>query len=126
MTEYGKVKFYSISATRHGTTVDKVYADVDSSNVKRYFSFYPDRIVMTDEREKGLSYTILFRELPGSYDTTIFHQLSFLDKLVLSQARLLLNTTEFAHLKNPKGATCFEIEVNYLHGFPKHRKFKPL
>jgi hypothetical protein len=125
-TKYGKVKFYAVSTSGNKSFVSKIYAVVDSNGIKRYYSFYPDRIVMTDERAKGLSYTVLFQRLPNTYGSSIYRPLSPLDTLVLSQAKTFLNTTEYSHLKSPKGYTGFEIEVNYLHGFPRGRKFKPL
>jgi hypothetical protein len=124
--EYGKVKFFAVSTSDGKASISKIYADVDSNGVKKYYSFYPDRIVMTDESAKELSFTILFERLPDNYDSNIHRPLSPLDTLVLSQAKTFLNTTKYSHLKYPKGYTGFQIEVNYLHGFPKGRKFRPL
>ncbi len=124
--EYGKVKFFAVSTSDGKASISKMYADVDSNGVKKYYSFYPDRIVMTDESAKELSFTILFERLPDNYDSNIHRPLSPLDTLVLSQAKTFLNTTKYSHLKYPKGCTGFQIEVNYLHGFPKGRKFRPL
>ncbi len=81
---------------------------------------------MTDERAKELSYTILFKQLPDQFDTNFYRQLSQLDMTVLSKAKTILKTSSYSHLKNPIGSTGFEIEVNYMHGFPKNRKFQPL
>jgi hypothetical protein len=125
-TEYGKVKFFAVSTSDVKASISKIYADVDSNGVKKYYSFYPDRIVMTDESAKELSFTVLFQRLPDNYDSNIHRPLSPLDTLVLSQAKTFLNSTKYSHLKYPKGYTGFQIEVNYLHGFPKGRKFRPL
>lgn len=125
-TEYGKVKFYAVSKSGDKSSISKIYADVDSNGIKSYYSFYPDRIVMTNERAKGLSYTVLFQPIPKNYDSNIYRPFSPLDTLVLSQAKTFLNTTECSHLKSPEGYTGFEIEVNYFHGSPKGRRFKPL
>lgn len=125
-TEYGRINFYAVNVSGDKSSVSKVYADVDSNGIKRYYSFYPDRIVMTDERAKGLSYTILFQQLPDNYDSNIYRHLSSSDTLVFSKAKTSLKTSEYSHLKNPEGATGYEIEVYYMHGSPKKRKFQPL
>ena len=96
-TEYGRIKFYSVNGSGDSISVGKIYADVDSINIKRYNSFYPDRIVMTGERAKGLTYTVLFQQLPGNYDSNFYHQLSPFDTLVLSQATIFLNTTKYSY-----------------------------
>jgi len=125
-TEFGSIKFYAVNATTDKSYVDKVYADVDSNDVKRYYSFYPDRVVMTDERTKGISYTVSFQQLPDNYDSNIYRGFSKWDTLVFSKAKSLFKTSDYSHLKSLKGAEGYEIEVNYLHGFPKDKQFKPL
>jgi hypothetical protein len=125
-TKIGRMKFYAVNASGDRSSVEKVYADVRSSGIKRYYSFYPDRILMTDDAAKGLSNKVLFQVLPDNFDSSIYHLLSPLDTLVFSRAKTFLNTIENSHLKSPKGATGYEINVYYLHGFPKSRKFQPL
>ena len=125
-TEYGSIRFYVVDFSRDKTYVDKVYAETDSSGVKRFYSFYPDKIVMTDERAKELSYTVSFLKLPDNFDTNIYHRFSAWDTLVFSKVQTILKAFKYSHLKSPDGATGFEIEVNYLHGFPKSKTFQPL
>lgn len=125
-TDYGRIKFYAVKALGDKNTIEKIYADIDSNNIKKYYSFYPDRIVMTDERRKQLSYTVVFQQLPNKYDNNIYRPLSLLDSLVFSKAMTLLSRTEYSNLKKPKEASGFVIVVNYYHGFPKNQKFKPL
>jgi hypothetical protein len=125
-TEFGSVKFYAVNVSNDNSFVDKIYADADSNGVKRFYSFYPDRIVMTDERAKELSYTISFRNLPDNFDSNIYNRLSTWDTLVFSKVMTILKASKYSHLKRPDGATGYEIEVNYLHGFPKSKTFQPL
>ena len=125
-TEFGSVKFYAVNVLTDNSQVDKVYADTDSNGVKRFYSFYPDRIVMTDERAKELSYTIIFRKLPDSFDSNSYNRFSTWDTLVFSKAVTILKASKYWHLKSPDGAISYEIVVNYLHGFPKNKKFQPL
>ena len=124
-TEFGSVKFYEVKVSSDNS-VDKVYADTDSNGVKRFYSFYPDRIVMTDEGAKELSYNIAFNSLPDNFDSKIYHQLSTWDNLVFTKALTILKAARYSHLKSPIGATGYEIVVNYYHGFPNNRKFQPL
>ncbi|MCM5530520.1 hypothetical protein [Parasegetibacter sp. NRK P23] len=125
-TEFGTIKFYNVNISSDKYFADKVYADSDSGGVKRFYSFYSDRILMTDEREKGLSYTIIFKKLPINFDSNIYHRLSIWDTLVFSKAAAILNASKYSNLKSSVGATGYEIKVNYLHGFPKDKKFQPL
>lgn len=124
-TEFGRIKFHAVNSPNDKSSALKLYADVDSNGIKRYYSFYPEGIVMTDERAKNLSYTVLFK-LPDSFDSNVYHRLSRLDTLVFDKAEALLESSEYSHLKSLKGATGYEIEVSYLHGFPKNKRFKPL
>ncbi len=125
-TEFGSVQFYAVSVSNGNSLVDKIYADTDSNGVKRFYSFYPDRIVMTDERAKELSYTISFRKLSDNFDGNVYNHLSTWDTLVFSKVMTILKTFKYSHLKRPDGATSYEIEVNYLHGFPKSKTFQAL
>jgi hypothetical protein len=125
-TEYGRIKFYAVNAGGDKNFISKVYADVESSGVKRYYSFYPKGIMMTDERAKNLSYTVLFQQLPAKYDSNAYRSLSPLDTFVFSKSKTLMKSPKYSYLRSPEGATGYEIEVYNLHGFPKNRKFQPL
>lgn len=125
-TEFGSIKFYVVNTSSDKSNVDKIYADVDSNGIKRFYSFYPDKVVMTDERTKALSYTVTFQQLPEKYDSNIFHGFSRWDTLVFSKAKTFFETSGYSRLKALTGAKSYEIEVNYVHGFPKNEKFEPL
>ena len=81
---------------------------------------------MTDERAKVLSYTVIFKQLPDNFDSNIYQRLSRLDSLVIDKAETLLRTSEYSNFKSLKGAKGYEIEVYYMHGFPKNKRFEPL
>lgn len=125
-TEFGNVKFYSMNSSNKESSINKVYAEVNDIGIKKYYSFYPNKIIMTDERAKELSYTVLFDNLPDNYDITIYKKLSKLDSLVFEQANTFLNNPSYLHFKRPEGAKGYLIEVNYYHGYPKNKKFGPL
>lgn len=124
--EYGNIKFFETNTQGDKSSINKVYADVDSNGIKRYYSFYTDRIVMTDERAKELSYTVLYRKLPDNLDTNNYHRFSKLDTLVFDKAEKLLEVSKYSHLKRLQGSEGYEIGVNYYHGIPKNKKFEPL
>lgn len=124
--EFGIIKFYVVNASNNNTNAEKVYADVDSNRVKKFYSFYPDRIIMTDERAKNLSYTVTFQELPENYDTRVYHRFSRLDSIVFDQAKTFIDSSKYLNLKWLQGAEGYIIEVNYYHGFPKKKKYLPL
>jgi|GEM_PF-1490023 hypothetical protein len=125
-TEFGKIKFFVVNSPNDKSSVSKLYADVDSNGIRRYYSFYPEGIMMTDERAKNRSYNVLFKQLPDNFDSNVYHSFSKLDTLVFDKAERLLESSEYSHLKSVKGATGYEIEIYYLHGFPKNKKFVPL
>ena len=125
-TEFGRIKFYLANASVNNTPVSKIYAEVDSNNIKRYYSFYPDRIVMTDERTKNLSFTFTSQKIPDNYDANVYHRFSTLDTFVFGKAQEIIDTTTYSYLKGLQTAEGYFIEVNYYHGFPKGKKFKPL
>jgi hypothetical protein len=125
-TEFGSIKFYAVKSPNDKSSVIKLYADVDSNGIRRFYSFYPKGIVMTDERAKNLSYAVLFKPLPDIFDSNAFRRFSKLDTFVFDKAETVLKSSEYFHLKSAKGATGYEVEVYYLHGFPKNGKFHPL
>lgn len=125
-TEFGYVKFYAVYGSSDIPYVGKIYVATDSNGVKRFYSFYPDKIVMTDERAKELSYTLIFNKLQDNFDSNMYHRLSTWDTLVLSKAVTILKASKYSHLKSPGNAQGYEIEVNYYHGSPKDKKFQPL
>lgn len=125
-TEFGRSKFYEVKSPSDNSKLDKVYVDIDSNGIKRFYSFYPDMIIMTDERAKNRSYTVIFQKLPDNYDTNVYHRFSKLDTIVFDKAINLIDTTKYSVLSRLKGAEGYLIEINYYHGFPKGKKFQPL
>ena len=125
-TEFGTIKFFMVRLPTDKAPVIKLYAEINSTDLKRYYSFYSNRIMMTDERVKNLSYTVLFKQLPDEFNSNAFQRFTKLDSLVFDKAKAFLVLSEYEHLKSFKGATGFEIEVHYLHEFPKNKRFQPL
>jgi hypothetical protein len=125
-TEFGAIKFFAVKAQGDKLSIIKLYADVDSNGIKRYYSFYPKGVVMTDERAKQLSYTVLFKQFPENFNKNNYHHFSRLDTLVFDKAEILLKSSKYSHLKSLKGANGYEIQVYYMHGFPKNKKFETL
>lgn len=54
-----------------------------------------------------------------------YQKLSKLDSVVLSKSDKILDSLKWNDFKRWNGATGFEIEVVYYHGFPKNGKFEP-
>jgi hypothetical protein len=123
---YVKIKFFEINTQDDKSSISKVYAEVDSVGVKRFYSFYSDEIVMTDKRAKGRCYTVIYHKLPNNYEINTYNRFSKLDTLVFTKAEKILETSKYSHLKRLKGAEGYQIEVYYYHGFPKNKRFKPL
>lgn len=125
-TQYGNLKFYTVNSRSGDSTIKKVYADLDSNGTKIFYSFYPDIVLKTEEVNKQVGYRLLFNKLPDNYNSNHFRQLSSLDTLVFSKATTLFKTLGYSHLKKLEGAEGFSIEIYYMHGFPKNKKFQPM
>jgi hypothetical protein len=118
------VRFYAEKSSRLSTDMKRIYASTGRNKNKSYYSFYPDRIVKTMESTKNLIYTVFYGEISANYNSAIFQKLSSLDSLVLSNGDRLLDSLGLK-FKKAAGATGYEIEVNYYHGYPRKKKFKP-
>ncbi len=103
-----------------------MYACVDSNNIKTYYSYYPDRILKTSEISKVISYTVFYGSLPANHESKTYLRFSSLDTQVLVKGDRLLDSLGYGNFKKSKGAEGYFVEVNFNHGWPKHRKFRPL
>ena len=124
-TKYGNIKFYSEKISKEKPFIKRIYASVKSADNKSYYSFYPDKIVKTTDTAKALIYTVFYGQIQTNFDSNIYQRFSYLDSLVLTKGDNLLNSLGLHNFKTSKGAKSFEIEVNYYHGFPKNKKFRP-
>jgi hypothetical protein len=125
-TQFGKLKFYSQKVDWGDSTIKKVYADIDSNGTRIFYSFYPDMVIKTEEVAKQVGYRLLFDKLPLNHDSVHFQQLSSLDTLVFSKATTLFSMLGYSYLKKLDGAIGFSVEIYYIHGFPKNKKFQPM
>jgi hypothetical protein len=124
-TKYGDIKFYSEKVTKDNSTIKRIYASVKTANSKSYYSFYPDKIVKTTDTAKALIYTVFYGQIQTNFDNNIFQRFYNLDSIVLTKGDNLLDSLGLHNFKTSNGADGFQIEVNYYHGFPKNKKFRP-
>ena len=124
-TKYGDIKFYSEKVTKDNSSIKRIYASVKTADNKSYYSFYPDKIVKTTDKAKALIYTVFYGQIQTSFDSNIYQRFSNLDSIVLAKGDNLLDALGLQKFKTSKGADGFLIEVNYYHGFPKNKKFRP-
>ena len=124
-TKYGDIKFYSEKVTKNNSSIKRIYASVKTADSKSYYSFYPDKIVKTTDTAKGLIYTVFYGQIQANFDSNIYQRFSYLDSTVLIKGDNLLDSLGLDNFKSSKGAEGFQIEVNYYHGYPKNKKFRP-
>jgi len=124
-TQYGSIKFYTERISKNNSSIKRIYASVKTCNSQSYYSFYPDKIVKTTDTAKALIYTVSNEPLQTNYDTDIYQKFSVMDTIVLTKGDKLLGSLGLNNFKTSKGATAFMIEVNYYHGFPKGKRFRP-
>jgi hypothetical protein len=124
-TQDGDIKFYTERISKNNSSIKRIYASVKTGDSQSYYSFYPDKIVKTTDKAKTLIYTVSYEPLQTSYDTDIYQKFSVIDSIVLSKGDKLLDSLGLNNFKTSKGANAFMIEVNYYHGFPKGKRFRP-
>ncbi len=129
-TEFGTVKYYVQTELKNENYVETELNDLKRIVIKVadsvYYSLYLDGINKRTKKDKNSVYRLFYREIPKELDAQIAYQkLSELDSLVLSKSEKILDSLKWNDFKRWNGATSFEIEVVYYHGFPKNEKFEP-
>ena len=121
--EFGITKYYLENNLKKNIYGKRVLAIIDNSI---YYSFYSDKIVKQTKEEKQLIHTLFFEKIPKELNDPKYYQaLSKMDSIVLTKSNDILDSLNLKNYKKWDGATAFIIEVNYYHGFPKNKKFKP-
>lgn len=122
-TDYGTVKYYVQTDLNDNEHQKGIVIKVDNS---AYYSIYSDEIVKHTKQNKELIYRLFYKEIPEEMnDPKYYQKLSELDSLVLSGSERVLDSLKWNSFKRWTGASAFEIEVAYYHGFPKNEKFEP-
>ncbi len=129
-TEFGTVKYYVQTELKNDNFVESELNDDKRIIIKVadsvFYSLYSDGINKRTKRNRNSVYRLFYGEIPKELDAQIAYQkLSKLDSLVLSKSEKILDSLKWNDFKRWKGATGFEIEVVYYHGFPKNAKFEP-
>jgi hypothetical protein len=123
-TNYGVLKFYSVKA-KGKKDFEQILASSDSADIKSYYSFFPNKITKTVESSKQLIYTVIYEQPSESLNDKNYQPFSSLDILILTRGDNILNSYGLNNFKRFQGGKFFMIEVNYYHGYPKNKKFKP-
>lgn len=132
-TEFGTVKYFVQTELKNDYYTE---ADLNDLNDEKrivikvadsvYYSLYSDGINKRTKRSKNSVYRLFYGEIPKELDAQIAYQkLSKLDSLVLSKSEKILDSLKWNDFKRWNGATAFNEEVIYYHGFPKNGKFEP-
>lgn len=122
-SDFGTVKYYVQTDLNDKDYKKRIIVKVADSV---YYSFYSDGVNKRTKKDKNSVYKLFYREIPKEIDAQIAYQkLSKLDSVVLSKSDKILDSLKWNDFKRWNGATAFEIEVVYYHGFPKNGKFEP-
>ena len=103
-TEGNRIRFFQTSATENKKNLSAFYAQVDSDNVRIYYSFFNNDINKTYDNDDNVRYILTSSKQPMSPLTTI-------DSLKLTKADRLMDSLNYKNLKKTKGATGYDIEV---------------
>ncbi len=121
--EFGVTKYHIEKNLKNNKYKERLLATIDNSV---YYSFYSDKIVKQTKENKGLIYTLFFDKIPENLNENEHYQnLTKMDSIVLTEGNKILDSLSFQNFKKWNGAKVFIIEVNYYHGYPKNKKFKP-
>jgi hypothetical protein len=115
-----KVKFYSLAEKDNKSKIKKIYADVDSSGRKSFYSFYPNSLLVTTDRSPQTMLTLVYADAEGYRPFTTF------DSLIVDQANKLFASKGLDSFVVRMRAAGFQEVIYFLHGWPKGRKLKPL
>jgi hypothetical protein len=99
-----RIRFFQTSLTKSKKNLGDFYAQVDSDNVRIYYSFFSNDINKTYDNDDNVRYILTSSKQPMSPLTTI-------DRLVLTKADRLMDSLNYKDLKRTKGATGYDIEV---------------
>jgi hypothetical protein len=122
-SDYGTLKYYVQTDLNDENYKTRIIIKVADSV---YYSLYSDGINKRTKKDKNSVYRLFYGEIPKEMDAQIAYQkLSELDSLVLSKSDKILDSLKWKNFKRWKGASAFEIEVVYYHGFAKNGKFEP-
>lgn len=125
-TDFGTVKYYiqtDITDLSDNKYEKRIIVKVDNS---AFYSIYSNVIYKHTKQNKELIYKLFYGEIPEEFnDPKYYQKLSELDSLVLSNSNRILDSLKWENFKRWNGASAFEIEVVYYHGFPKNEKFEP-
>lgn len=119
------VRFYKETDPKNKSEVKAVYACVESESHKSYYIITNSRISKITDTAKELSYNLFYGEFPREYKSSSFAKFSYLDSSILSRGDEIIDSLRQMTLKKSAGATGFEIEVEWYHGYPAGRKFRP-
>ena len=98
-----RIRFYQRTLTNDKKNLSDFYVQVDSDNVRIYYSFFGNDINKTYDDDDNVRYTLTSRKQPMS-------PLTIIDSLVLTKADRLIDSLNY-NLKRTKGATGYYIEV---------------
>lgn len=122
-TDFGIVKYYVQTDLKDENYKKRIVIKVADS---AYYSFYSDGIGKRTKKDKNSVYRLFYGEIPKEMDAQgAYQKLSKLDSLILSSSNRILDSLKWNNFKRWNGASAFEIEVVYYHGFPKNGKFEP-
>ena len=118
-TNFGVIKFY----TQEDIQEKRILVDVDNTV---YYRINVRETTKHERENKELTYTLYYGPFEEEDESLKQRKsLSKLDSLVLSESDRILDSLNWKTFTRAKGASAFEIEIAYYHGFPRNKKFKP-
>jgi hypothetical protein len=99
-----RIRFFVTQTPKPKKSSSNFYAQVDSNNVRIYYSFFASDINKNYDNDNNVLYVLTSNRKPMTYLTRI-------DSLVLAKADNLMDSLGYKDLKRAKGATGYFIEV---------------
>ena len=103
-TDSNRVRFFTTNVSNHRKGLSDFYVQVDSSNVRIYYSFFISDVNKTYDDHDNIQFIL-------TSDKQSMSPLTKIDSFVLANADELMDSLGYKDLKRTKGATGYNIEV---------------
>lgn len=99
-----RIRFFIKDSLQHREYLSDLYAKVDSSDIKIYYSFFQSNVTKAYSNNNNIRYTLTSIISPMATFTKM-------DNVVLEKADYLMDSLGYKILMRAKGATGYNIEV---------------
>lgn len=116
------IRWYVERAGNGDTSIKKFYASVTRNEILSFYSFYPGKIIKATDTSKAFSFTVFYGVVAEGWP--YYQKFTTLDSMILAQGDHMIDSLGL-NFRKSEGASAFQMEVNWYHGYPKNKKLAP-